>query len=130
MAKCCHDVDLINWWMGSQCTKVSSFGTLQHFNRSRQCVVVCVPVCIEGVPGIPLTGLPDCGAGASGRGEGGDMSAACCSIGPCLRMSDELADHPPLFLCSLAPWPLLRPLAAGLSCCTALLAPPKSRLVA
>ncbi|XP_033750095.1 uncharacterized protein LOC117334526 isoform X2 [Pecten maximus] len=34
LAKCCHDVDLINYWMaGRRCTSVSSFGHLSHFNK-------------------------------------------------------------------------------------------------
>lgn len=33
MAKCCHDLDIINWLMPSKCVSVSSFGKLFHFNR-------------------------------------------------------------------------------------------------
>eukprot|EP01006_Ploeotia_vitrea_P010819 TRINITY_DN28386_c0_g1_i1.p1 TRINITY_DN28386_c0_g1~~TRINITY_DN28386_c0_g1_i1.p1 ORF type:complete len:478 (-),score=46.04 TRINITY_DN28386_c0_g1_i1:1133-2536(-) len=35
LAKCCHDLDLLLWWMGDRtCLAVSSFGTLQHFKAS------------------------------------------------------------------------------------------------
>ncbi len=31
MAKCCHDLDIINWLMPGKCTSVSSYGKLFHF---------------------------------------------------------------------------------------------------
>ena len=31
LAKCCHDLDLINWLVGSQCQTVQSFGKLNFF---------------------------------------------------------------------------------------------------
>ncbi|XP_033012333.1 uncharacterized protein LOC117050681 isoform X3 [Lacerta agilis] len=37
LAKSCHDVDLINYWMGSRrCLKVSSFGNLSHFTKEHK----------------------------------------------------------------------------------------------
>ena len=34
LAKSCHDLDLLLWLTGSQCTKVSAFGSLSHFKAS------------------------------------------------------------------------------------------------
>lgn len=31
LAKCCHDVDILRWWVGQPCKRVSSFGHLKHF---------------------------------------------------------------------------------------------------
>ena len=31
LAKCCHDLDIIQWLIDRPCTKVSSFGSLSHF---------------------------------------------------------------------------------------------------
>ena len=31
VAKCCHDLDLIYWFLGEKCSYLSSFGNLRHF---------------------------------------------------------------------------------------------------
>ena len=37
MAKCCHDMDLIYYWMGeTQVSSIQSFGSLQHFKSSNK----------------------------------------------------------------------------------------------
>lgn len=33
LAKCCHDLDIVNWLMGDKCTALSSFGSLGCFER-------------------------------------------------------------------------------------------------
>ncbi len=33
LAKCCHDIDLIAWFVDSPCTKVSSVGSLRYFRK-------------------------------------------------------------------------------------------------
>ena len=33
LAKCCHDIDLIAWFMDSPCESVSSVGSLKYFNK-------------------------------------------------------------------------------------------------
>jgi predicted dehydrogenase len=35
IAKCCHDLDLICWFMDQKCKKVSSFGSLSYFTKDR-----------------------------------------------------------------------------------------------
>ena len=37
LAKCCHDIDLIMFWMGDmRCTKIQSFGGLYHFRKEQK----------------------------------------------------------------------------------------------
>jgi predicted dehydrogenase len=36
LAKCCHDLDLLNWFAGSRCAKTASFGRLSYFNKAHQ----------------------------------------------------------------------------------------------
>ncbi|MDD2970615.1 MAG: Gfo/Idh/MocA family oxidoreductase [Lachnospiraceae bacterium] len=33
LQKCCHDMDILLWLMGSKCTKISSFGELSYFKE-------------------------------------------------------------------------------------------------
>ncbi len=33
LAKCCHDMDIMLWLAGADCTRISSFGSLTHFKR-------------------------------------------------------------------------------------------------
>lgn len=35
LAKCCHDIDIIQWLIGKPCNKVSSFGSLSYFRPER-----------------------------------------------------------------------------------------------
>lgn len=36
LAKSCHDLDILRYWIGKRCLRVSSFGALGHFNRASQ----------------------------------------------------------------------------------------------
>lgn len=36
LAKCCHDIDVLRWWVDKPCVKVSSFGHLKHFRRENR----------------------------------------------------------------------------------------------
>lgn len=36
MAKCCHDMDILQWLVGKKCTQVQSFGSLGHFRKENQ----------------------------------------------------------------------------------------------
>lgn len=51
LAKSCHDMDILLWLAGSDCVKISSFGSLTHFKSE------CAP------PGAPERCLDGCPAG-------------------------------------------------------------------
>ena len=36
MAKCCHDMDILQWVLGEKCVSVQSFGSLNYFTRENQ----------------------------------------------------------------------------------------------
>ncbi len=49
LAKCCHDLDLISWFMDSPCTSVSSVGDLRYFrkeNAPRGAAESCMGGCV------------------------------------------------------------------------------------
>ena len=49
LAKYCHDLDIMNWLVGSRCKSLSSFGSLLHFTRDHR---------PEGAPERCLDGCP------------------------------------------------------------------------
>ena len=49
MAKCCHDMDILQWLLGSRCVQVQSFGSRSHF-RPENRPEGAPDRCIEGCP--------------------------------------------------------------------------------
>ncbi|MBY9002784.1 MAG: Gfo/Idh/MocA family oxidoreductase [Candidatus Lokiarchaeota archaeon] len=49
LAKCCHDLDILFWLVGSQPKKISSFGSLKHFKRENA-PGGAPDFCVEGCP--------------------------------------------------------------------------------
>ncbi|MEG0952181.1 MAG: Gfo/Idh/MocA family oxidoreductase, partial [Niameybacter sp.] len=49
LAKCCHDLDIIQWLIGSRCTKVSSFGELTYF-KAKNAPEGATMRCQDGCP--------------------------------------------------------------------------------
>ncbi len=49
LAKCCHDVDILQWLLNKPCKKVQSFGSLNHF-RAENAPKGAPARCIEGCP--------------------------------------------------------------------------------
>lgn len=47
LAKCCHDIDLISWFVESPCVAVSSVGSLRYFN-SANAPEGATPTCMGG----------------------------------------------------------------------------------
>ena len=49
LAKCCHDMDILYWNLGSPVRRLSSFGRLSHF-RPEQAPTGAPPRCTDGCP--------------------------------------------------------------------------------
>lgn len=49
LAKCCHDADLLSWFAGRACTRVSSFGSLGFF-RPERAPAGATARCTDGCP--------------------------------------------------------------------------------
>lgn len=66
LAKCCHDMDILSWLLGSRCKTVSSFGDLRYF-RAENAPAGSPARCTDGCP----------------------HSAVCPYYAPALYLSDE-----------------------------------------
>ena len=49
LAKCCHDMDILSWLLGSRCRTVSSFGDLRYF-REENAPAGSPARCTDGCP--------------------------------------------------------------------------------
>jgi predicted dehydrogenase len=49
LAKSCHDMDILLWLAGADCTRVSSFGTLSHF-KAEEAPAGAPKRCLDGCP--------------------------------------------------------------------------------
>lgn len=49
LAKCCHDIDLLQWLINKKCKRVQSFGSLQYFTE-KNAPKDAPDYCIEGCP--------------------------------------------------------------------------------
>lgn len=50
MAKCCHDMDILQWLIGKKCKQVQSFGSLSYFTHANK---------PEGSPAFCIDGCPN-----------------------------------------------------------------------
>lgn len=49
LQKCCHDIDILQWLVGKECTKIQSFGALSYF-REENAPEGAPERCLEGCP--------------------------------------------------------------------------------
>ena len=49
LAKSCHDIDILQWLIGKECTRVQSFGSLTYF-KEENAPAGAPDYCIEGCP--------------------------------------------------------------------------------
>ncbi len=108
LAKCCHDLDLISWFMNKKCTKVSSFGSLQYFcekyapEGSAEYCVDCNEEtrkkCLYNAYEVYTQERAKGGTGGTRRLIGKDIKAIidgrCDEIGKCVyRADNDAIDH-------------------------------------
>ena len=46
LAKCCHDLDLLQWFANSKCESISSYGALNYFNKEN-CPKNATSLCVD-----------------------------------------------------------------------------------
>jgi len=49
LSKSCHDLDVLRWWVGKPCTRVSAFGSLTKF-QAAQAPAGAPAYCLDGCP--------------------------------------------------------------------------------
>lgn len=49
LQKCCHDLDILQWMLGKQCKKISSFGSLRYFTE-KNAPAGAPDYCVDGCP--------------------------------------------------------------------------------
>jgi len=49
LQKSCHDMDMLQWLIGKDCLRLSSFGSLSYFNKDN-CPAEAPPRCTDGCP--------------------------------------------------------------------------------
>ena len=49
LAKCCHDFDILLWWLERRCERLSSVGSLRHF-RPENAPPGAPERCLDGCP--------------------------------------------------------------------------------
>ena len=104
LAKCCHDMDILQWVIGKKCLKLNSFGSLGHFNKdhapegsAERCFDCKVENCPYNAPNFYLSRIPGWPANivAADPTEENVLKALReTDYGRCVyRMDNDVVDH-------------------------------------